>query len=43
MGEGKRVGKAQNVSIEVTEKVILQHYTCLSLVLLPQPLLTTHL
>ena len=29
MGEGKQVGKAQKVpTIEVTEKVILQHYTC---------------
>ena len=31
MGEGKQVGKTQKAStIELTEKVVLQHYTCLS-------------
>lgn len=42
MGEGKQVGKTQKAStIELTEKVVLQHYTCLSS-LFSCALMTTH-
>lgn len=44
MGEGKKVGKAQKVSaIEMTEKVVLQHYTCLSFLSLQDCSPITHL